>query len=173
MQPAHASRIRCTRREPTAPLARSSWLCHNAVVIELFALWVLGRRVAAMADAKRRDRGWAALVFLAWVLVELLVWRLGRSLGLAVVVAYPLALVAGAAAGLGAIAWLRSLPPLPVFDPRVYDRTWSEGTCPRCGSEQTYPSATTIRCFSCEYYGKPSQGRPKPARSVPATKRPS
>jgi hypothetical protein len=134
-------------------------------VIELVAMWLLGRVVAAMADARRRDRGWAALVFIVWILVELLVWSKARSLGLAPFVAYPVALVAGAVGGLSVIAWLRALPPLPAFDPRVYDRTWSTSTCPRCGSEQTYAGPTRIRCFACDYYGAPTRGRPKASRT--------
>jgi hypothetical protein len=134
-------------------------------VIELLALWILGRGVASMADAKRRDRGWVALVFVAWVGVELLFWSLARSMGLAMLVAYPVALIAGAAAGLGVVVVLRSLPPLPVFDPRVYDKIWSEGACPQCGSEQTYSSPNKLRCFACDYYGEPSRGRPNPPRT--------
>ena len=133
-------------------------------MIELVALWFLGRGVTATADAKRRDRGWVALVFGGWVLAELGAWLLARRMGLDIVPAYVIALVVGAAAGMGVVAWLRGLPALPAFDPRGYDKVWSEGTCPRCASEQTYWTATTIRCFSCDYQGKPARGRPKVSR---------
>jgi hypothetical protein len=133
-------------------------------VVELVAIWLLSRGVIAMADARRRDRGWVAAMVVAWALAELFAWSIGRRLGLSIAPAYVVAMIVGAGAGLAIVAWLRSLPPLPAFDPRIYDQTWSEGTCPQCGSEQTYVSPTKIRCFSCDYVGKPAQGRFKRTR---------
>lgn len=136
-------------------------------MVEIVALWFLGRRVGVMADVRRRDRGWAALLVMGWALGELLGWTLGRRLGLGTAVSYLLALFVGAGAGAAVIAWLRALPPVPSFDPRVYDRTWSEGSCPRCGSEQTYVTPARVRCFRCDYAGKATLGRPSLGERAP------
>jgi hypothetical protein len=129
-------------------------------MIEAVALWFLSRRVVRMADERRRDRAWGALAIVAWISIEYAVWKIAFVAGLGWA-SYVPALLCGAAAGFGVFAALRSLPALPVFDPSVYDDTWSEAACPRCGSEQTYLAATKLRCFNCEYVGKPTMGRPR------------
>lgn len=113
-----------------------------------------------MADERRRDRGWGMLGIVAWVGTEFMVWKASVALQLGWV-GYVPALIAGAAAGFVVFGLLRSLPALPPFDARVYDDSWSDASCPRCGSEQTYLAAIKLRCFRCDYVGKPTEGRPR------------